>query len=94
MLWLFAGLIIGMLNSLMLRWTVDRLRSGPLALGVPLVAAGFVLRLGGAAALLVLASRQGLAPGLLAFAGLWLARWIVILVIWSPRRAWKESVYG
>jgi hypothetical protein len=86
MLWLFAGLIIGILNDLTLRWTVGRLRSGPLSTGVPLVVAGFVFRMGSATALLILASQHSLAPGLLTFAGLWLVRWIAILVTLSPRQ--------
>ena len=49
-----------------------------------LVALGFVLRMGLTAALLVLASQHNLASGLLSFAGLWLARWTVILVTAFP----------
>jgi hypothetical protein len=94
MIWLLIGIAIGALNGLTLRWTVGRLRSGSLLTGVPLVTAGFVFRMGSAAALLVFASQHSLASGLLACTGLWLARWIVILVIWSPRQALKESVYG
>ncbi len=94
MLWLFAGLIIGILNGLTLRWTVGRLRSGTILTGVPLVALGGLLRLGLATALLIFASQHGMTPCLLAFTGLWLARWIIILVIWPPHRARKESVYG
>jgi hypothetical protein len=94
MLWLFAGLTIGILNGLTLRWTVGRLRSGTALIGVPLVALGGLLRLGLGTALLIFASQHGMTPCLLSFAGLWLARWIVILVILSPRRAWKESAYG
>jgi hypothetical protein len=94
MLWLFAGLIVGILNGLTLRWTVGRLRSGTALTGVPLVALGVLLRLGLATALLIFASQHGMTPCLLAFTGLWLARWIIILVIWPPHRARKESVYG
>ncbi len=92
--WLPIGIIVGILNDLTLRWTVGRLRSGPLLTRVPLVVAGFVFRMGSATALLILASQQGLALGLLAFAGLWLARWIAILVTLSPRQTWNESIYG
>jgi hypothetical protein len=74
-LWLLAGGLIGMVNGLTQWWTVSRLRPkmdlGPLTL----VWGGLILRLGLVAALLILGLRQGIMPGLLAFAGLWLARW-------------------
>lgn len=78
MLWLSAGLTTGILNGLMLRWTVGRLRSETSLAGVPLVALGFLARLALSAALLVIALQRGIAPGLSAFVGLWLARWITI----------------
>jgi hypothetical protein len=92
--WLPIGITIGILNGLTLRWTVNRLRPDAALTGVPLVAAGFLLRMGLVTALLIFASQHGLVPGLLACTGLWLARWIIILVIWPPHRARKESVYG
>ena len=90
MLWLFAGLTIGLLNGLTLRWTVGHLRPDTALIGVPLVALGGLLRLGLATALLILASQHGMIPCLLSFAGLWLARWMVILFTLSPRQASKE----
>ena len=79
MIWLSSGIVIGLLNGLTLRWTVRRLQPESSFIGVPLVAAGALLRLGLATALLVFAAQQGMASGLLAFAGLWLARWMFIL---------------
>jgi hypothetical protein len=90
MLWLSAGLTIGTLNGLTLRWTVSRLHPETSLIGVPLVALGGLLRLGLATALLLLASQHGMMSCLLSFAGLWLARWIVILFTLFPGQASKE----
>ena len=79
MIWLSSGILIGIAGGLTLRWTVHRLHPDTSPIGVPLVAAGALLRLGLATALLVVAALQGMASGLLAFAGLWLARWMFIL---------------
>lgn len=76
--WLLLGGTVGVLNGLSLRWTASRLRPEATLAGVPLMMTGFLLRMGLAAALLILASRRGVAPGLLACTGLWLARWGVI----------------
>ncbi len=84
MIWFVIGIIIGTLNGLTLRWTVGRLRPETSLAGAPLVALGFLLRMGLATTLLILASQHGIVPALLAFIGLWLARWIVILVTVSP----------
>jgi hypothetical protein len=78
MIWLSSGLIIGILNGLSLRWTVGRLRPNASLVGVPLVAVGFFLRLGLATGLLIIALQRGIMPGLLAFVGVWLARWITV----------------
>lgn len=90
MLWLSAGLTIGILNGLTLHWTVSRLRPTISLVGVPLVAAGFLLRMGLATALLIVASQHGIMPCLLSFAGLWLARWMVLFVTLSSRQVSKE----
>jgi hypothetical protein len=88
--WLLFGGAVGVLNGLSLWWTSNRLRSGAALVGVPLMMAGFLLRMGLAAALLILASRSGVAPGLLACTGLWLARWGVIW--WVARSGGQLSV--
>ena len=86
MIWLSGGILIGILNGATLRWTVHRLHPDTSLVGVPLVAAGSLLRLGLATALLVFAAQYGIASGLLAFAGLWLARWMFILDTMSRNR--------
>jgi hypothetical protein len=85
-LWLLAGCAVGAANGVMRWWMVSRLRHG-MQLN-PLVPAwgGLTLRLALAAALLTLALRRGLAPGLLAFAGLWLARWGTLIWFGALRR--------
>ena len=57
---------------------------------MPLVALGGLLRLGFATALLILASQYGIMPCLLSFAGLWLARWIIILFTLPHHQVSKE----
>ncbi len=74
-LWLFAGGAVGTLNALTLWSSVARLRSDVSGRAVAWMLAGVLLRLGLAAGLLSAALQRGVVPGLLAFAGLWLARW-------------------
>ena len=74
-LWLFAGLAVGALNGLTLRNSVARLRPNVSGHTVAWILGGAILRLGLAAGLLVVALQRGILPGILAFAGLWLARW-------------------
>ena len=52
MMWFVIGIATGILNGLTLRWTVGRLRPETPLTGVPLVAFGVLLRLGGSAGLL------------------------------------------
>ncbi|MBN1811591.1 MAG: hypothetical protein JXA14_07130 [Anaerolineae bacterium] len=85
MLWLSTGLTIGILNGLTLRRTINLLRPETSLASVPLMALGFLLRMGFVTALLVFASQHGLVPGLLACTGLWLARWITMIITLSPR---------
>lgn len=74
-LWLCAGGITGVLSGLSLRWTVGFLRPGATGRAVILTMAGVLLRWVLTASLLVAALQRGAAAALLAFFGLWLARW-------------------
>ncbi len=74
-LWLLAGGAVGALNGLILWWTVGCLRHDVPGSAVAWVLAGAMLRWTIVAALLIGALQHGIVPGLLAFAGLWLARW-------------------
>jgi hypothetical protein len=73
--WLFTGGAIGVLSGLTLWWTVARLRPDASSYVVVLVLGGMILRWSLSAGLLVAALQHGIVPGLLAFAGLLLARW-------------------
>ncbi|MDY7040168.1 MAG: hypothetical protein SVX38_04825 [Chloroflexota bacterium] len=74
-LWLFAGLTVGALNGLTLRWTVAHLCPEWAGRALICVWGGALLRWVAVAGLLIVALQRGILPGLLAFAGLWLARW-------------------
>jgi len=73
--WLFAGGVIGVLNTLTLWWTVARLHPDAPRSAVNLVLGGAILRWSFAAGLLIAALQRGIVPALLAFAGMWLTRW-------------------
>ena len=77
-LWLFTGGSIGVLNGLSLRWTAARLRPDAPGQAVAWALGGAILRWSLAAGLLMAALQRGVVPGLLAFAGLWLARWGIV----------------
>jgi len=77
-LWLFAGLMVGALNALTLWSSVARLRPAAPGRAVAWVLGGALLRLGLAVGVLIAALQRGVLPGLLAFAGLWLARWGIV----------------
>ena len=74
-LWLLAGGAIGAWNVLTLWWTVGRMRPDAPLGAVTLALGGALLRWGCAGGLLILALQRGIVPGLLACAGLSLARW-------------------
>ncbi len=74
-LWLFAGGAVGALNGLALWWTVASLQPSAPGHAVAWVLGSTLLRWGLAAGLLIAALQYGILPALLAFAGLWLARW-------------------
>lgn len=78
LLCLLAGGAIGVLSGLSLRWTAVRFSADAPLSAVALMVGGAFLRWGLAAVLLAIGLRSGIAPGLAAFAGLWLARWAVV----------------
>ncbi|MGD2145975.1 MAG: hypothetical protein PVH41_04720 [Anaerolineae bacterium] len=84
-LWLLAGGIVGTANTLTRWWTVSRLRSGMRVNPLSLAWGGFILRLALVTGLLSLGLSRGALPGLLAFAGLWLARWTTTIWLSTPR---------
>lgn len=81
-----------MLSGLTLWWTVARFRPGAPIRVVAWVLAGAVLRWGLAASLLITALQRGIVPGLLAFAGLWLARWG--MVCWLASAHKSSDLFG
>jgi hypothetical protein len=83
--WCLAGLAVGAFNGWTTWRTADRLRPGVSHRIVVWVLGGALLRWSLAAGLLAAALQHGIAPGLLAFFGLWLARWGT--VGWASVRA-------
>lgn len=78
-LWLFAGLLVGVLNVASIAGTVGRLRPDGDVRALSTVVSGFVLRLALWIVILVVALRQSAMAGLMAFAGIWLGRWPLLL---------------
>ncbi len=77
-LWLLVGALAGSLNVAAIAGMVARLRPGSGARAVAALAGGFVVRLALSALVLIVALQQGAAAGLFTFAGMWLARWVVL----------------
>ena len=75
MVWLTAGALVGILNARARWWTVAHAGFTQADRALSLALGGMFIRLVLVTALLALALRDGLVPGLLAFGGMWLARW-------------------
>jgi hypothetical protein len=83
-MWPFAGGLVGIVNGLT-RWTtISYLSTEAVTRSLVLVLGGMVVRLAFVTGLLIAGLKQGIDAGLLAFAGLWITRWII--VIWSSAR--------
>ena len=78
LVWLFGGVLVGLLNALAMSVAVRRLTPAASAKGLHWITGGMAARWVFTAAFLVAALRQGAGAGLLAFAGLWLARWAAV----------------
>jgi len=87
-LWLLPGGLAGTLTTLTLWWTMRRVRPGTGYAIWTRVGAGYILRLGIVAGVLIWAALRGIGPLLWAFVGLMLSRWaIILLLVWcSPNR--------
>jgi len=80
-IWPFAGGLVAIVNGLT-RWTtISQLSSDAVTRSLVLVLVGMFVRLGLVTGLLIVGLKRGIVAGLLAFAGLWIVRWTI--VIWS-----------
>jgi hypothetical protein len=73
--WMLVGGVVGAANSLMRWWTVSKLQSNMRPGPLTLLWGGLTLRMALVTGLLMLGLKQGIVPGLLAFAGLSVVRW-------------------
>ena len=77
--WVVAGVGVGIVNGLS-RWrTVSRVSATAVSNPVRFALGTMALRLGLVAVLLTVSLRQGILPGLSAFVGLFITRWIIVL---------------
>lgn len=79
--WLLAGGAVAAVNALMRQKTVAALSPQAVRGSLVLAVSGIFFRLGLIAGLLIVALDQGIVPGLLAFAGLWITRGGIVLFI-------------
>ena len=89
LLWFLAGAVVGLVQVLALRWTVDSLRPDKPGNAMALVLGGTLLRAATVVVVLVIAIRQSLTLGLLAFAGFFVSRTLGVAIL-SSRMAHRE----
>jgi hypothetical protein len=93
--WFLIGGVVEVLNNVLRRWSVARLdlRGGDAGSGHGPLVTGFVaalvVRLAMTSLVLVLAFRQGFAPGLAALVGYWICRWVIVW--WTTRSLSRTS---
>lgn len=85
LVWVLAGVGVGLVNALTMVLTVRNLSPTTPARGVHWTVIGMIARWVLTAALLMVAFRRGIEAGLLVLTGFWLARWGAIL--WWNRAA-------
>ncbi len=90
-LWLLAGGLVSVLNTLTRWWIVARLRPDMRRSALLLTLSGMVVRLALVAALLIGGLKQGIVPGLLAFGGLWLTRLATVIWVQTSEFPWTYA---
>ena len=83
LVWLAVGCALGIANTVMQWWTVARLHPREPLHAVVTVIGGMVIRWLLAAIVLTMALQNGIIPGLVAFAGMLLARWAMLVYLTS-----------
>jgi hypothetical protein len=89
-IWFLAGTFVGILSGLSQQWTVGQIHADSSRKVAVLLIGGFIFRLGLAGLVLFAAIQQGIFAALLAFAGLWIARWGLSLY-WHKSRPYSQS---
>lgn len=80
LLWFLAGVVVGLVQALTLLWTVDSLHPERPWHATVLVLLGTLLRAAVVVAVVIMAIRQSLTLGLLAFAGFVVSRTVGIAI--------------
>jgi FtsH-binding integral membrane protein len=84
--WFLFGAVLSAVKVLTLLWTVNRIHPNAPYQAVVWAMGGAIMRWLLVTSLLLSALQQGIVSALFAFAGLWLARWGVI--VWLERNDW------
>ena len=92
MIWLFVGIIAGLLNGLLRVWTVSKVKPNVEYSMWSVVMRGLFVRLGLVATVLTLAVRQNAISGLFAFLGFWVTRWFFVYWVHQGRMNWVWKV--
>lgn len=79
LLWLILGIVVGTLSGIMQWWSVSRLAPNATVMTANGIVLGAFARWTVVAVLFIAALRMGAVPALLAFAGLFVAKWLIIV---------------
>jgi hypothetical protein len=88
-LWFLAGVVGGILSGLSQQWTVGHLHVDSTKKVASYLIIGFIFRLALAGLILYAAIQYSIFAVLLAFAGLWIARW-GLSIYWNKRQPFSE----
>lgn len=91
MVWLLIGFLVGLVNIFSIVRNVARLNPATHRRALRMTTSGFLFRLALSAIVLTLALQFSAAAGLLAFLGLWLARWGAVFLTRSRGREVRSA---
>ena len=92
--WFLAGVVVGLLHVLTVRWTVGALRPGRAGRALMVVLVGALLRTVAVVTVLMIALAQALILGLLAFAGFVVSRTACTAIMASRLASTSSSADG